>query len=407
MNSIGLNTGADMAALFSPSGPHFVVGRTILWTPTQHAAAVQLIDSSTSLPHKLVDLRTLMQLYKYSQTGSLSSTPQTYSQWSANYFPSGPNLIPNGSFEDDTLGTTNASPPDVVDPATFTDFRFYNLISSTISYSASIVSGGTAGNQCLKLDVANGLNGNAPAPFGAYGFDLLSGNFVPTAFGTSYQLSFDAESTSGTAAPLGVTLAEYDSSGNFMGQQVTTIVTLVPPVGGVKAGLASGFGHYVIPFSPVSSAVASVDIAFGLGTNAGGAYEAYIDNVQYGTLGSTGPAAIPQNDGVANLLKYAFHINPLGPMSAADRAALPAGGLDITTTPGITFLTLTYRQNAAATGITSLVQTSPDLKSWITVTPDITKTMGTDAVTGDLIIKVEVNTHGAPSDYIRLNVTQP
>ncbi len=44
-------------------------------------------------------------------------------------------------------------------------------------------------------------------------------------------------------------------------------------------------------------------------------------------------------------------------MSASDRAALPAVGT--TTIGGTDYLTMTYRQNYAITGITVSVQTSP------------------------------------------------
>jgi GxGYxYP putative glycoside hydrolase C-terminal domain/GxGYxY sequence motif in domain of unknown function N-terminal len=406
--SIGISSGSDMVSLFSANGPHFVAARTILWSPTQYVNAVLQIDTTSSLPHKLVDMRTLLQLYKYAQTGVFDAVaPQTYDQWASRYFPNAPNLIPDGSFDYTAVGTSLGSPPDTVDSTTFANFRFFNIISNTVSFKASVVAGGTTGSLCLKMDVTNGTNGNAPVAFGAYGFDQLPANYIPTSFGTTYQLSFDAENVLAGTAPLGVDIAEYDIAGNYLGQQTTQVYTLLPPLGGSAVGAAQGFSHYTFPFTPVNPTVSDVDIVFGLGTSLAGTFKAEIDNIQYGTVTTSAPSVIPQNDGVPNLLKYAFDINPLGTMSATDFAALPVGSLDTTTTPGTTFLALTYRQSAAATGIVIHVQTSPDLKTWTTVTPDITKTLGADPITGDPMIKVEVNTKGATSEFIRLQVTKP
>jgi hypothetical protein len=131
---------------------------------------------------------------------------------------------------------------------------------------------------------------------------------------------------------------------------------------------------------------------------------------------SSGPIATPLNDGVSNLLKYLFHINPTAPMSATDRTALPTVG---TIAPGgIPYLTLTYRQYAPESGITVNVQTSPDLQTWTTVATDSTPTLsileagvslvqtGNDPATGDPIMQAQVPLTGIKC-FIRLEVTQP
>ncbi|MCX6970707.1 MAG: GDSL-type esterase/lipase family protein [Verrucomicrobia bacterium] len=121
----------------------------------------------------------------------------------------------------------------------------------------------------------------------------------------------------------------------------------------------------------------------------------------------SGPLVIPQNDGYANLLKYLFNINPAQPMTSTDRAALPVAVIDTTTSPGTPYLTLTYRQNSLLTGITLAVQTSPDLKTWTTVSPDLSQQVGKDASTRDPIMEVGVKTNGVPKLFIRLNLTMP
>ena len=132
--------------------------------------------------------------------------------------------------------------------------------------------------------------------------------------------------------------------------------------------------------------------------------------------GISSPAtATPQNDGVSNLFKYLYDINPSVPMSAADRAALPV--TDVTTSGGKSYLTLTYRQNPLVTGITVNVQTSPDLQTWTTLTqtqtpPPTTSTyivqqVSTDSDTGDPMMQVQIPVSSEGRQFIRLNITSP
>jgi len=93
-------------------------------------------------------------------------------------------------------------------------------------------------------------------------------------------------------------------------------------------------------------------------------------------------------------------------MTASDRAALPAGGVE--TTGGVPYLTLTYRQNAATTGLAVQLQASTNLQSgWNDITPDIGETLGSDPVTGDPIHCLKVNITGQPRKFIRLKITTP
>jgi acetyl esterase/lipase len=119
-----------------------------------------------------------------------------------------------------------------------------------------------------------------------------------------------------------------------------------------------------------------------------------------------GPADMPENDGVPNLEKYLFGINPSAPMSAADRAALPTVGT--TKISGTTYLTLTYRQYALETGVTVAVQSSTNLQTWTTDTnpgDQPQPTGNTDSVTGDPFMQARVPFVG-PRKFIRLSVTQ-
>jgi len=121
-------------------------------------------------------------------------------------------------------------------------------------------------------------------------------------------------------------------------------------------------------------------------------------------VNTSGPNATPQHDGIPNLLKFLFDIDPAVPMSTTDKAALPQVAL--TTVANVSYLTLTYRQSPTASGITVNVQTSPDLQTWTTVTPGLSQIVGIDSPTGDPIMQVGVKAVGAKL-FIRLNVTMP
>ena len=130
----------------------------------------------------------------------------------------------------------------------------------------------------------------------------------------------------------------------------------------------------------------------------------YFTPAQQASTAISGPNGVPQSDGVPNLLKYLFDIDPARPMSFSDRSALPVVGMvNINNTR---YLTLTYRQFTLATGVSSRVQTSSDLVNW-TIAPDATVTQtGTDPDTADPVIQVRV-VSAEPRQFIRLQVTEP
>ncbi len=117
-------------------------------------------------------------------------------------------------------------------------------------------------------------------------------------------------------------------------------------------------------------------------------------------------ADVPEKDGVPNLLKYVYDIDPTTTMTSAARAALPTVGM--TTANGNTYLTLIYRQYAALSGVTVNVETSSDLNSWtIKNPPDLARQIGVDATTGDPVMQVGVQTNGTTNHFIRIRVTPP
>jgi hypothetical protein len=112
--------------------------------------------------------------------------------------------------------------------------------------------------------------------------------------------------------------------------------------------------------------------------------------------------AMPKNDGVPNLLKFAFDIDPNTPLSAADRMALPVVG--IASRNGADYLTLTYRQNGTMNGVSIVLQTSTDMMTWTSVNqPEFSEQVGTDTTTGDPIMQVGVKATNA-RQFVRLSV---
>jgi hypothetical protein len=133
----------------------------------------------------------------------------------------------------------------------------------------------------------------------------------------------------------------------------------------------------------------------------------YFNQTQMGDPTISGPTATPEHDGVSNLLKYLFNIDPARPMPASDRVGLPVLG---TLTVGQTqYITLTFRDYSLREGNPPTVEMSPDLKSWSDDTnpnDQPTPTGATDGVTGDPYDIVKVPISGARG-FIRLQVTMP
>ena len=115
--------------------------------------------------------------------------------------------------------------------------------------------------------------------------------------------------------------------------------------------------------------------------------------------------ATPEQDGIANGLKYFFDINPDQTMDATDLAGLPVVGIAII--DNVQYMTLTYRENPDALGVTVSVEMSMDMQSWQTVTPDFVTNLSPDPATGDPIIELGVKTNGNSGMFMFLNVTIP
>jgi len=152
---------------------------------------------------------------------------------------------------------------------------------------------------------------------------------------------------------------------------------------------------------PPGSGIASLQVAQPNSVSFSSWQSIYFSTQQLNDAAVSGATATPQNDGVPNLLKYFYDINPTRPMTTADRAALPQ--VSTTLNGGVEYLTLIYQQNSGLTGVMVSAQNSSDLQTWSPVT---SQQIGTNATTGDYIMEAQVAVTGA-KQFLRLQVTSP
>ncbi len=129
-----------------------------------------------------------------------------------------PQLKTNGSFEAQPAGTTlSFSGPDSRgDESTFSGWRFFNVGAPAIlNFTATIVSSATEGGKGMRLSLSDDGSGVACD----HALDNNNAR-VAVAYGTRYRFSFDAAHDEGSRH-LYFGIAEFDSGGNFLGQQTS------------------------------------------------------------------------------------------------------------------------------------------------------------------------------------------
>ena len=132
----------------------------------------------------------------------------------------GVNLVANGSFEVNPLGTWTArqlnNPTNLIDATTIYGWRVYDVDpNAAISFQATVIKNASAGGSALRLDVNNQDSGTG------YALDqFLSGPWLR--YGSNVVLSFDAAYIAGytNGNNLTVVISEYNSSSTFLGQTV-------------------------------------------------------------------------------------------------------------------------------------------------------------------------------------------
>ncbi|HET6406272.1 MAG TPA: immunoglobulin domain-containing protein, partial [Chthoniobacteraceae bacterium] len=119
---------------------------------------------------------------------------------------------------------------------------------------------------------------------------------------------------------------------------------------------------------------------------------------------SSGSTADFDRDGTSNVQEYFQNSNPK--LTDNSVTGIQVGQEPTTGSPS--FLTLTYRQSARATGLSIQHQASPSLApgSWLNVMPSTTTNIGSDVLTGDPIMRARFPVNaGETTKYLRLQIT--
>jgi hypothetical protein len=116
-------------------------------------------------------------------------------------------------------------------------------------------------------------------------------------------------------------------------------------------------------------------------------------------VGAGANTAMPANDGVANLIKYALGLNPTQSVVSSQ---LPIGSIQ--SSGGQPYLTLTVNRATEPTDVTYIVQVSSDLRNWVSG-PANTVTLAN--TTGQLVVRDNTPVSAASARFIRLEVTNP
>jgi len=154
-------------------------------------------------------------------------------------------LINNGSFEDDPLGTTLVVTTNgVIDSTTFTAWRMYSVGEPPAPFTATIVSDASDGNQAMRLDFTD-------LSIGA-DHSLDRGGATIPVINTKYTLFFDAAWISGSPE-IQVVFAEYGEDGAFLGQQRVISRSIDSP----------DYQGFSVDWTPLSGdAISLINIAF-------------------------------------------------------------------------------------------------------------------------------------------------
>ncbi|MGA3171889.1 MAG: RICIN domain-containing protein [Chthoniobacteraceae bacterium] len=307
---------------------------------------------------------------------------------------------------------TNGPPP--VTATTGYAYGFVYAATGTPAPSFSVTSGSLPPGLSLS---PGGIISGAPAAAGIYSGTVSAINSVNPAATQSFTITVQQAVTPSIsngpppAATLNTAYSFTYSPGGYPAPVFALTSGALPPgltlsSAGLISGTPTAMGTYT----------GTVTVSNGVGNSTLQNFSIPIISTYSqwanGYFGSGSPSGVdtatPENDGIPNLLKYLFDIDPARSMKAADLASLPVVGLDTTTTPGTEYLTLTYRESQSTTGLTIYPQTSYDLQNWTTVNPpNVFRQVGADPATGDPIMETGVITSGSAYQFIRLQVTGP
>lgn len=157
---------------------------------------------------------------------------------------SGAQLVANGGFEVDPVGTSVVALTATVDVGTFSGWRLYTVGDPAAPFTATIVTNASEGSQAIQLDMSD-------LTIGAdYGLDR-DVSHIPV-LNADYTISFDAALISGSTL-VEIIVAEFGADGEFLGQQRVFSVNVED----------SDYTNFALDWTPLSGdSVSSINISF-------------------------------------------------------------------------------------------------------------------------------------------------
>lgn len=308
---------------------------------------------------------------------------------SPNYLTvSGDNIFVTNYVVSGWVGEYNAATGAPVNP------YFFGTLPPGLSLNSAtgVISGTvTATGTCNFIISATNLNGT--------GIANLTINVLPAAPAITSAAS--ATGTDGAAFTYQIAASNNPTSFGASGLPAGLIVN---PVTGLISGTAMSIGATTVTISGSNAGgVGSAPLSLTMQSSFALWQSQWFTPAQLANPAISGNSAEPAGDGVPNLLKYAFNLDPL----INGIAYLPA--TSVAAIGGNHYLTLTYTQDMFASGITYVPQVSSDLVHWFSgagyVAP-VSATPNGDGVTETVVVQC-VTPMGATPQFIRLQVTSP
>ena len=261
------------------------------------------------------------------------------------------------------------------------------LTPGTIQFSAASASvNENAGSATLFVTRTGGTDGAVSATFATSDGTATAGNDYTFTSGTVAFGDGDGASKTITIPITNDTLAEGSE---------TFGVSLANPAGGAALG------------SPASVLMTILD-------NPMDAWRFTYFGVNANIAAIAGDSAMPCGDGVTNLAKYAFHLDPTKPVTA---------GMPVVSTvnvAGSNYLAITFQRPVTATDVSYLVQVSSNLSTaWLdgssySASGDVQSNANTTQVTRTtsggietISVRDTMPFSGATQRFIRLKITHP
>jgi uncharacterized repeat protein (TIGR03803 family) len=287
------------------------------------------------------------------------------------------------------------------------DGNFYGTTYSGGAGEVGTIYMVTASGSLSTIYTFNGLNGADPQAGLTLGRDGVL-------YGTTYSGGAYGYGTVFSLAPFSVNA----TVGEPFTYQISAASNAPPSYSATNlpTGLSVDAMTGLISGTPTAIGATSVTIG---AANAGGAGSAtlvitvrnsfaawqdlWFTQAQLMSASTSGEPATPAWDGIPNLLKYAFNLNPL----ASGISAVPMGS--VMSIGGTNYLTLTYTQDIFAGDIAYIPEVSGDLIKWNSgpgYTAPVSVTPNGDGVTETVIVR-DATPMGAAPRFIRLRVTGP